>query len=291
MNSLPNLVLTPRQNNEVYIPSIPVTGVKKVNLNWSGNFEFPGMIQLYMLGDGSCYFHSIAYAFYKPYRLGIINGKKLDRREFIRNLRYDLAMKLNTVNMEVNPSQALTPDTPLDETFRLNRVKESDTVLTGQKSPYGSQDSIDTGTKNNFIDENGKLLYYDTLSKGSLREFSAAYPKYKLENLQKELLSNNSVDIIYHEYISNLLNKDIYILDAIQKDVYILPDPELYFKGRDSIVLLWSLDHYDLVGLEDSRGSNNSSGRNVKTYFSANSSFIKYIRNRIYAKTGKVLVI
>ena len=306
--------------------SVNTSNVRKVSLNWSpfsspssfssietngdsiGGFNYPNMVQIYMIGDGSCYFHSIAYAYYKPYRMGEINGVKLDRREFIKNLRKDLAMKLSSPVSERDPTLSISPSEPIDEGSRLNRpgqlleytsssgdsgaMQTSPTIsdiqsyspsyATGEKRPYGTQGSIDASTTPEEVGTTP--TYYETLSRGSLKEFSSVYPKYSLNNLQRELISNNSVDSVYHEYISNLLNKDIYILDSATHDVYILPDSEIYYKGRDSIVLIWvNGDHFDLVGLNTDKG--------LKTYFNKNSDFIRSIRRRIEAKTGKRLVI
>ena len=307
------------ESKGISVTNIPITNVRSAPLDWSNDFVFRGMTQLVMLGDGSCYFHSIAYAFYKPYRLGEINGVKLDRKAFIRNFRHDLAMKLGAEMDQIDRTLAVNPSLPIDEGSRLNRPNNSGnnenveytslvgengatqsvpevsqiedrspSFYTGEKLPSGSQNSIDksnpsSNRQNLTYKSNSSDTYYDTLSRGQLREFSTFYPSYILKNLQVELLSDRPVDSVYHEYVSNLLNKDIYILDHEKKDVYILPDPEIYYKGRNSIVLLWSNNHYDLVGLNTDKG--------IKTYFSPNSDFIRYIRSRIYTKTGKRLVV
>ncbi len=68
--------------------------------------------------------------------------------------------------------------------------------------------------------------------------------------MQKELDSSASVSNIYNEFISDQLDKDIYILDAVKQDVYMTgTDHDLLYKDRTSIVILYMPGHYELVGV------------------------------------------
>lgn len=117
-------------------------------------------------------------------------------------------------------------------------------------------------------------IYYDTLSRGKLREFSKSVPSYSLKNMVKELDSDHPVDNVYNEFVSNQLDKDIYILDLEKRDVYITGyDDEILYKDRPSIVILYLPGHYELVGL-DENGI-------VKTLFDPDHDFILTIRDRI----------
>lgn len=99
---------------------------------------------------------------------------------------------------------------------------------------------------------NDSLTWYETISRGKLPQISQAIPKYSLEGLQKELDSNLPVDNIFNEFISDQLNKDIYILDMVKQDIYITGnDDDILYKNRDSIVILYLPGHYELVGLEN----------------------------------------
>lgn len=116
--------------------------------------------------------------------------------------------------------------------------------------------------------------HYEVLSRGQLQEFSKSVPVYTLENMQKELDSNRSVDNVYNEFISDQLDKDIYILDMVKRDVYITGyDDEILYKNRPSIVLLYLPGHYELVGL-DNDGV-------VKTLFNPDHDLIRTIRARM----------
>lgn len=119
--------------------------------------------------------------------------------------------------------------------------------------------------------------YYETVSNGELPEIAKSLPAYSLENLQKELNSDNPVDNIYNEFISNELNKDIYILDYTKQDIYMTgTDLNLLYKNRKSIVLLYLPGHYELVGVEEN-------GK-IKTLFDPDHELIKTIQKRIISK-------
>src|SRR5947209_4094056 len=62
-------------------------------LNWD-NFSYPNMVRIKTIGDGSCFFHAIAKSYFIPYKLGILDGEPLDKLDFVRKLRRDLAMEL-----------------------------------------------------------------------------------------------------------------------------------------------------------------------------------------------------
>lgn len=192
-------------------------------LNWNGPIQYPGVIRIETIGDGSCFFHAIAKSYCEPYITGMRNGKILDRGHFIRGLREDLAKKLSS---RINP-----------------------------------------------FDPNS-LTYYDTLSRGTLKEFSKQWPPYKLENLKNELIQCQYVDNVYIEFISNQINKDIYLLSMKTHDIYFTGDDyELLHKGRNSIVILYMPGHYELVGIEE----NNK----IYTLFKPDHPFIQIIRDRI----------
>lgn len=202
----------------------PLIDQEKEILNWSGSpFNYPDMVRIRTDMDGSCFFHAIAKSFYKPYQAGMINGIPLDRGDFIKNLRKDLALKL------------------------------------GEKTQDGRRQ-------------------YDLLSKGELANFGKVYPEYKFDNMVKILNDNKvPVDNVYNEFISNVLNKDIYLLDLEKRDVYMTGDDEnVLYKNRDSIVILVLPGHYELIGLMTPFGA--------QTLFKYNHPFIQSIRTRMRQK-------
>lgn len=218
-----------------YVPT-PLADQRVTNLDWSTepfvNFDIK---QVHIIRDGSCLFHAIANGINKSYKLGIKDGRPLDRSSYIRDFRNDLSIKLG-----------------------------SHVDITDPESP----------------------IWYDTISRGNLREFTQpidgeelhpSAARYTLEQMQKELASSNPVDFIYNELISELLDIDIYILDNETNDVYIVGDDlSLYYKNRNSIVLLYVPGHYDLVGIKTNNG--------ISTLFTHNHPFIEAIRDRLVEK-------
>lgn len=195
-------------------------------LDWNpsnASFHYEGLVRIGTIGDGSCYFHAIAKSFFTPYKLCKLNGTVLNRSEFIRKLRKDLANKLSE---------------PVDPTNQQG------------------------------------LIYYDLLSRGKLLELSAELPQLSIKNMKKLLDSSLSVDNRFNEFVSNILNKDIYLLDFLKKDVYVTgDDADILYKGRDSIILLTMPGHYELIGLTTDQG--------IQTLFPPNHPIIRKIRDRI----------
>ena len=93
--------------------------------------------------------------------------------------------------------------------------------------------------------------------------------------MQKELDSSRPVDNVYNEFISDQLEKDIYIIDAVKKDIYITgKDNDILYKNRPSVVILYLPGHYELVGLVKKNGD-------IKTLFNPDHDFIQAIRDRM----------
>ena len=195
-------------------------------LNWHLSFRYPGMVRIGTMADGSCYFHCIAQSYHVPYQRGNVGGVAFNRKNFIRDLRYDLSVKLGE---KVDPTD---PNSP---------------------------------------------IHYDLLSRGQLKDFGKEVPNYSLVAMQRELNSDRSVDNVYNEFISNILDKDIYILDLTTQDVYVTGnDSDILYKNRNSIVILFLPGHYELVGIKTPKG--------IDTYFAPDHAFIQAIRQRLREK-------
>lgn len=116
--------------------------------------------------------------------------------------------------------------------------------------------------------------WYETVSNGECPKISKSLPKYELKNMVKELDSSSPISNIYNEFISDQLDKDIYILDGQKRDVYMTgTDDKLLYKNRQSIVILYLPGHYELIGVKD--------GDYFQTVFEPDSDFIQTIRKRM----------
>lgn len=126
-----------------------------------------------------------------------------------------------------------------------------------------------------ILDEkiNGKVCYKE-LSRGSLEDFSKVVPETSLENMKKSLSSNEWGDIRFLELISNILDIDIFVIWNQTKKVYNLGDKDLYYKNRDSIIILNSGNfHFDTIGLKSKNGN--------RTLFDKNEPVIKQLRAKL----------
>ena len=120
---------------------------------------------------------------------------------------------------------------------------------------------------------NGKMCYKQ-LSRGSLEEFSKVVPETSLSNMKRSLGSNEWGDVRFLELISNILNLDIYVIWNEDKKIYNLGDSELYYKERDSIIILNSGNiHFDTIGLKTKNGN--------RTLFDKNEPVIKQLRTKL----------
>ena len=119
------------------------------------------------------------------------------------------------------------------------------------------------------------VMWYKTLSRGKLEELSQNLPELSLDNMKKHLGSNAFVDNRFNEFISNVFNKDIYILNQDTKDVYKAGvEGNLLYRNRESIVIIWcNQNHFDLVGIiEENR---------IRTLFDPNHPLIQKIKERL----------
>nr|QBK89576.1 MAG: OTU-like cysteine protease [Pithovirus LCPAC001] len=203
-------------------------------LNWTGaKFNYENMFRKRVIGDGSCYFHSIIDSCFIPARTGWLHGKPFDRFQFTKTFRNDLSY-----------------------------------ILDKPRPGYKGKN------------------YYNTLSRGQLSSLSTVklpvdiHVHTSLSDMKKDLLSGNSVNYIYHELVSDVLDLDIYILNLNSKDVYIVDsDFELYYKNRNSIVLLYIPGHFEVVAIKYNR--------ELITYFDPEDPFIQSIQARMITMSGK----
>lgn len=125
----------------------------------------------------------------------------------------------------------------------------------------------------NVLDPKSPLWYY-ALARGALHDISREYPEYSLDNMRKTLAdSEKSLSYLYLEFIADIMNKDIYLLDDENEDVLITGEEDLYQKGRSSVVLRYRNSHYETIGLLDHSGD-------IRTLFSPTHDFITQIKAR-----------
>jgi hypothetical protein len=121
----------------------------------------------------------------------------------------------------------------------------------------------------------GGPTYYQALAGGELAKQAIHVREYELPNMQKLLNSDAWIGYGYMEYIGDICNKDIYILEGHRHDLYVSDELRFCIKGnRNSIVLYYCNSHYEPVGILD---ENNK----FQTLFSPNHSFIRFLKRRV----------
>ena len=71
----------------------PLIGIPSEKIEFGFLPEFD-LVRVSCEMDGSCMFHAIAKAYFKPYIMGKVGDGVFDRSEFVRNLRKDLSLAL-----------------------------------------------------------------------------------------------------------------------------------------------------------------------------------------------------
>jgi len=118
------------------------------------------------------------------------------------------------------------------------------------------------------------ITYYEKISDGQLPKLSKSIPEVSLDNMMKELDSSYPISNIYNEFISDAINRDIYLINYETKDVYMTGTKlSLLYKNRPSSVILYKPGHYETIGYIE---SNNT----LRLSFDHDHQFIKILKNR-----------
>ena len=122
--------------------------------------------------------------------------------------------------------------------------------------------------------EDGRT-WYEYLSRGSLEELSNTFDDLKLHNMKKFLNSNQWFSHLYVEFISETLDVDIYIIDYNKSRLYNMGDSDLFYKGRDSIVIGYRSEcHFETLALIENGEK--------RTYFSPRSRLISKLNSLLH---------
>jgi hypothetical protein len=114
--------------------------------------------------------------------------------------------------------------------------------------------------------------WYEYLSRGQLEDISKSMDEFSLSSLQEKLLSMEPIGQEFIEFVSDVTNTDIYIVDAEIKQLYNLGDKEILYKNRPSILIFYHDNHYDLLGKQLTDGT-------LQVVFEPNDIMIKTLYN------------
>lgn len=114
--------------------------------------------------------------------------------------------------------------------------------------------------------------HYKKLLGGNLAHMAESLDEFKLKNMQRQLRSG-WLGYGYIEYLSNYLEKDIYIIDE-QGKLYWNDENKYAIKKRTSIIIQYNgIDHYEAIRLRR--------GEEIKIHFCPNHSLIQKLRASI----------
>lgn len=224
------------EDNSSRVINIPsnITSAEVTPLDWDNQRSFinyPNMVKLTTIKDGSDYFHAILKGYMKDYVKGVTDeGKTFNKSAFVQSLRADLSNNLS--------------------------------------APYDAADPKG-------------INKYGMLNNGQLAIEGLSNPEYSLSNMKNKLLSNLPISLDFHEFISNELQKDIYILDSLSFDIITIGSTiDLCYKNRPPVVIVYNriTNQFDTVGLFD------NDTNVIYTFFTNTNPFIKLIRKRLVEK-------
>lgn len=176
----------------------------------------------------------LIHAILQAYHRPYVLGQ-IDRRDFVRELRRSLSQQLS------EPADLIVN----------NLTSSSITVKT----------------------------WYQIINRGGLTKLSSDPGKVPddikqrmlLHNMQNELDSCQPLDNLYDDYLSKILNKNIFVIDLHTKSVkYNIDGDILLSPNRNCVVILDKNGHYETVGIKENDV--------ISTYFHWNHPFIIQLR-------------
>jgi len=92
--------------------------------------------------------------------------------------------------------------------------------------------------------------YYFLLGNGKFLEFSEYVPEFSLNEMRETLLSKE-IGYGYIEYISLILNIDIYVLNNESQNIYVSDESKLAVTDKESSIILNFIgrNHYEIIGI------------------------------------------
>ncbi len=124
--------------------------------------------------------------------------------------------------------------------------------------------------------ESDGTSYYDRLSRGELKDLSKSFTSTQLGEMKRFLKSREYFTHLYLEFISEVFEIDIYIIDYKTMDLYNSGDNELLYKGRNSIIIGYDEkgSHFEALEIQVRPGK-------FETFFEPDSNIIKDLSHMI----------
>lgn len=158
------------------------------DLFWTtGPFQYPDLIQIKVPPDGSCFFHSLLLAFYKPYQNRMESGVPISRESLVKEFRYDLSVRLGERVTIDDPNSPIVYDT-------LSRGKLGD--FSKEMPEYSLKSMQDELNSNSPVDN----VYNEFISNELKKDI------YILDNEKHDVyVTGKDLDLLYKDRLSIVL--------------------------------------------------------------------------------------
>ena len=162
-------------------------------LNWPNSaVKYTGLLRIRTPQGLDCLYHAILNALSVAYRSHELHGIDMSERLFVRGLRKELAIALQSK--------------------------------------------------------------YDTLLEGKIHEMVTLDPSLGLPELTQQLMTSMNIPKPLLAFVCTELDLDLYYISAHNRDVFpIMTDMEQIIKGRRSVVVLYCRNHYELLGIHETK--------------------------------------
>jgi hypothetical protein len=121
--------------------------------------------------------------------------------------------------------------------------------------------------------------HYSELFGGRIETMAKEISDYSLEQILSDLRNGEFLDHHLQELLSDNLQKDIYFISNSTQDVFV-DNRDMYslcYKGRNSIIIYHSGDHYEVLGIKKPGGG-------YYTVFLPDHEIIQYLNERLVEK-------
>lgn len=185
------------------------------------------LVRIGTIGDGSCFLHACIYSMYKKYR----HLNNIQKSKLITKVRRLMADKITMTDWK---------------TIGCGEVAKNDFLIYLRKLIENLYTTIDTDFICSFLNKNFSL---DNKVDGKLgiivdQAITLAYEQF-VDNIRS---STFWIDISMIEIISDILDRDIHILEDTTGQPYRFGGKS-HIKHRLSLVVLWvDRSHYEAVG-------------------------------------------
>jgi hypothetical protein len=116
---------------------------------------------------------------------------------------------------------------------------------------------------------------YDLIGGGKPAQMAHRVPQYSLRAMRQHLLHDGYIEPYVLPYVCDAIGHDIIYISALDRDVATFSQQtDSAIKGRPTILLLYSRNHYELLGILDGDGD-------LETRVSPQHPYIQRLRGRI----------